>query len=390
MLYETDSFSTTDLTSRVKVGSYTATRDGWYAVGLEIPSGLDATELTTLKLDLAVDEGSGERQDVHMADPKRDDADTSYLRRHLHTFWLNSGDVAHLYIESTNSGDTSVSGSVLWLSADAADMRRINGALADGSPALADRPELHLRQLDLETDTGSALRAVSADGRGLYVEGNPSGGEIQGGSGKGLVLVGGNTGLEAQGGSYGASLLGPTSDLQLSGVGFPIGDLADASLPIRAVDGSGNALATAAALASLAARFTGITSLAHWLRAAWRGDAPDATALGEINDGGGTYDASTDSQEAIRDRVNTRASQSSLDDLQSDVDNLAGSGAVDGLTREQFEQIQLALAAGKKTLTDNGDGTKTLAIYLQDEATVALNLTFNLKGEQTATEVFPA
>ena len=43
----------------------------------------------------------------------------------------------------------------------------------------------------------------------------------------------------------------------------------------------------------------GITSLAHWLRAGFRKSAPDATAATEI---GGTYDATTDSQEALRDQ----------------------------------------------------------------------------------------
>jgi hypothetical protein len=50
-----------------------------------------------------------------------------------------------------------------------------------------------------------------------------------------------------------------------------------------------------------AAVFAGITSLAAWLRAGLRSSTPDATALSEINTGGGTYSATTDSQQAIRD-----------------------------------------------------------------------------------------
>jgi len=46
----------------------------------------------------------------------------------------------------------------------------------------------------------------------------------------------------------------------------------------------------------------GITSLANWLRAGVRKSTPDSTALSEINSGGGTYDPTTDSPEAIRDR----------------------------------------------------------------------------------------
>lgn len=60
------------------------------------------------------------------------------------------------------------------------------------------------------------------------------------------------------------------------------------------------AVATATNLATLAAQFTGITSLANWLRALARKDTADATALSEINTGGGAYDAATDSLEAIR------------------------------------------------------------------------------------------
>lgn len=43
----------------------------------------------------------------------------------------------------------------------------------------------------------------------------------------------------------------------------------------------------------------GITSLAAWLRAMARMDAPDATAIAELNAAGGTYAAATDSLEAI-------------------------------------------------------------------------------------------
>lgn len=51
--------------------------------------------------------------------------------------------------------------------------------------------------------------------------------------------------------------------------------------------------------------FTGITSLSNWLRALLRKSTPDATALSEINTGGGAYDATTDSLEANRDNIGT-------------------------------------------------------------------------------------
>jgi hypothetical protein len=59
-------------------------------------------------------------------------------------------------------------------------------------------------------------------------------------------------------------------------------------------------------LTSLGSQFSGITSLANWLRAVARKANIDATTISEINAstgaGTGTYDATTDSQEAIRDQ----------------------------------------------------------------------------------------
>lgn len=62
---------------------------------------------------------------------------------------------------------------------------------------------------------------------------------------------------------------------------------------------------TAASLAALAGKFTGITLLAQWLGAAFGKQTPDATALTEINAtgaGSGTFTGATDSLEALRDR----------------------------------------------------------------------------------------
>lgn len=50
------------------------------------------------------------------------------------------------------------------------------------------------------------------------------------------------------------------------------------------------------------AKFSGITSLAAWLRGIFRKDAMNSTAKTEVNAGGGTYDETTDSNEALRDR----------------------------------------------------------------------------------------
>jgi hypothetical protein len=57
-----------------------------------------------------------------------------------------------------------------------------------------------------------------------------------------------------------------------------------------------------ASIASILGKLSGITSLANWIRAGFRKLTPDATALSEINSGGGSYDATTDALQAIRDR----------------------------------------------------------------------------------------
>lgn len=54
-------------------------------------------------------------------------------------------------------------------------------------------------------------------------------------------------------------------------------------------------------VASILGKFTGITLLAKWLQTLSRSSTPDATALSEINSGGGTFSATTDSLQAIKD-----------------------------------------------------------------------------------------
>jgi hypothetical protein len=56
-----------------------------------------------------------------------------------------------------------------------------------------------------------------------------------------------------------------------------------------------------AGVTTLVGQLTGITLLAKWLRGLFRKDAMDATAKTEVNAGGGTYDETTDSNQAIRD-----------------------------------------------------------------------------------------
>ncbi len=57
--------------------------------------------------------------------------------------------------------------------------------------------------------------------------------------------------------------------------------------------------ATATAVAGIVTILSGITSLAKWLRASFRSDTADATALSEINSSGGTFAPATMSQQGI-------------------------------------------------------------------------------------------
>ena len=57
-------------------------------------------------------------------------------------------------------------------------------------------------------------------------------------------------------------------------------------------------------IATILGKLTGITSLANWLRTALRNNTGDATALAEINSGGGHYDDTYDSLEVLGNPLN--------------------------------------------------------------------------------------
>ena len=73
-----------------------------------------------------------------------------------------------------------------------------------------------------------------------------------------------------------------------------------------AATAAGESASAASSAAALLAKFTGISFLAHWLRAGLRKANNNATAVAEINAdtgaGAGTYAPADDSPEAIRDR----------------------------------------------------------------------------------------
>lgn len=80
---------------------------------------------------------------------------------------------------------------------------------------------------------------------------------------------------------------------------YGAGSYADAVNSGGVGGGGGGGDATLAKQNEILAKFTGITSMAHWLRLLGRSDAPDDTAKAEFNDGGGTYNEGQHSQQAI-------------------------------------------------------------------------------------------
>jgi hypothetical protein len=67
-----------------------------------------------------------------------------------------------------------------------------------------------------------------------------------------------------------------------------------------------------------------------------------------------------------------------------------GLPTIDGLDPEKVLAAVLATAAGKVTVTDNGDGTYTAVFKRQDGTTTALSVTYNpATGTRAATAVIP-
>ena len=84
----------------------------------------------------------------------------------------------------------------------------------------------------------------------------------------------------------------------LTGFGTLVADIWSAGTrTLTALPGS-----IAADVTSILGKLAGITSVAAWWRAFARKSAPDATAISEINTGGGTFNPPDDALEALRDR----------------------------------------------------------------------------------------
>ena len=209
----------------------------------------------------------------------------------------------------------------------AADARQINAS----APAAAnvasvflgtghtDDVDLTARNLHILSDTDHAVRFEStrANKDGLRCMGAVNGqsniggnaGQYNSGTDIGQSNFGGNTGQSNYGGNNGQRNYGSTADVYLNGTGTITNSSGNvirigSAAALAAYNTTG--VAKEASVGAIATILAGITSLAAWLRGIFRKDTINATALSEINaihDGGaaGTFSATTDSNEAIRD-----------------------------------------------------------------------------------------
>lgn len=105
---------------------------------------------------------------------------------------------------------------------------------------------------------------------------------------------------------------------------------------------------------------TGITSLGHWLRAIVRKDAANATALSEINSGGGAFDESTDSQEAIRDTAPLGTAMRGTDGANTTTPPTVG--AIVDQVWDEAQADHVAAGSMGESLSNAGGGLTAAAI----------------------------
>jgi hypothetical protein len=185
-----------------------------------------------------------------------------------------------------------------------------------------------------------------------------------------------------------------------------------------------SATATVANITTLIGQLTGITSLANWLRGLARKDAMNATAKTELNSGGGNYDESTDSLEAIRDTeplgTTMRGTDSALlatnyivpatptditnavttiqgvggptlDALETDISNLpaATSTAVQNEVIEGTLTFRNVLRIIKSALAglSTGGGTPNVAFRSDDDTKDRITATVDAQGNRTSISV---
>jgi hypothetical protein len=87
-----------------------------------------------------------------------------------------------------------------------------------------------------------------------------------------------------------------------------------------------------------------------------------------------------------------RAINSAVSTINSTIDSYLTDGrvklsSVDGISDQSMRESLLAYIAGKSTLIDNGNGTKTITYKKQDGTSTKLSITFNNNGEFVGTSV---
>ena len=132
-----------------------------------------------------------------------------------------------------------------------------------------------------------------------------------------------------------------------------------------------------------AALFSGISSLASWLRLLARKDAPDATAIAQLNDGGGGYDPAEHSGEAIGDAIATLTPPGGNEIVTVTVQDSIGAPIQDAVV-----VIRTAVALIDRQPTDPAgiadcsadDGTYTLVVTHPHFASHTATLTVPVSG----------
>jgi len=112
-------------------------------------------------------------------------------------------------------------------------------------------------------------------------------------------------------------------------------------------------------------KLSGITSLAAWLRGLFRKDEMDATAKGEVNDDGGTYDEATDSQEAKQEYAVTIKSDAA--------DAKTAAEAVDTLTKADGDGDLAEVASNVAETLATMPSAATIAAAVWDATTRTLS-----------------
>ena len=125
----------------------------------------------------------------------------------------------------------------------------------------------------------------------------------------------------------------------------------------NAVTAQTNAASAATTATTIATILSGITSLPKWLRALFRKSTPDATALGEINSGGGTYDATTDSAEAMAEAIATVDATAGSAPTATEIWTHAQRSLTDGAIRvvSPFQSGSFAIVRGDSYLNADGN-----------------------------------